>query len=36
MLAEKDFDLLFNKARTYNGWKDKPVTKDQIEKDLST
>lgn len=32
MLAEKDFDLLFNKARTYNGWKDKPVTKDQIEK----
>jgi 3-hydroxypropanoate dehydrogenase len=32
MLTDKDFDLLFNKARTYNGWKDKPVSKDQIKK----
>lgn len=32
MLDQAGLDLLFNEARTYNGWKDKNVTKEQIEK----
>lgn len=32
MLDQAGLDLLFNEARTYNGWKDKKVTKEQIEK----
>ena len=31
VLSEDSLDQIFNDARTYNGWLDKPVSKDQLQ-----